>query len=78
VGRYESEVVEVEYLGIPQGSPLLPLLYVFYNADLVEQTINSHGGALGFVDDFNTWVVGSNERETIAAIQSKIIPYVEQ
>jgi hypothetical protein len=53
VGRYESEVVEVEYLGIPSGSPLLPLLYVFYNVDLVESTINSHGGTLGFVDDFN-------------------------
>jgi hypothetical protein len=27
VGRYESEVAEIEYAGIPQGSPLSPLLY---------------------------------------------------
>ena len=53
VGGYESEAREIEYAGIPQGSPLSPLLYIFYNADLVERRIDSRGGALGFVDDFN-------------------------
>ena len=39
--------------GIPQGSPLSPILYLFYNADLVE--IGQNTGALitGFVDDIN-------------------------
>jgi hypothetical protein len=50
VGGFESAVSPIKYAGIPQGSPLSPLLYVFYNADLVEWTINKDGGALGFVD----------------------------
>jgi hypothetical protein len=78
VGGYESDAAEIEYAGIPQGSPLSPLLYVFYNADLVERPINSHGGAIGFVDDFNAWVVGANEEETTAAIQDTILPHAEQ
>jgi hypothetical protein len=32
---------------------LLLLLYVFYNANLVEKKIDRRGGAIGFVDDFN-------------------------
>jgi hypothetical protein len=53
VSRFESEVSPIEYAGIPQGSPLSPLLYVYYNADLVEWKIDKDGGALGFMDDFN-------------------------
>jgi hypothetical protein len=45
VGSYESEVAEIEYAGIPQGLPLSPLLYVFYNADLVEKPIDGQGGS---------------------------------
>ena len=78
VGEYESEVSEIEYAGIPQGSPLSPLLYVFYNANLVEKKIDRRGGAIGFVDDFNAWVVGADESETTATIQREIIPHAER
>jgi hypothetical protein len=53
VGSFESVVSLIKYAGIPQGSPLLLLLYVFYNADLVEWKIDRDGGAIGFIDDFN-------------------------
>lgn len=53
VGEYELEVSEIEYASILQGSLLSPLLYVFYNANLVEKKIDRRGGAIGFVDDFN-------------------------
>jgi hypothetical protein len=77
VGGFESAVSPIKYVGIPQGSPLSPLLYVFYNADLVEWTINKDGGALGFVDDFNAWVVGDDIRQNTKAIQDIIIPHAE-
>jgi len=53
VGRDDSEVAEIDYAGIPQGSPLSPLLYVFYDADLVEGLIGGQGGSIGLVDDFS-------------------------
>ena len=36
LGSFESEARQIESPGIPQGSPLSPLLYVFYNANLVD------------------------------------------
>ena len=78
VGGYESEAREIEYAGIPQGSPLSPLLYIFYNADLVERRIDSRGGALGFVDDFNVWVVGQDEEQNTTVVRETILPHVEQ
>ena len=39
--------------GIPQGSPLSPILFLFYNRELLEWCANPHSGVgcLGFVDD---------------------------
>lgn len=44
--------------GIPQGSPLSPILYLFYNADLIEmcQTENTEG--VGYIDDASILAVG--------------------
>jgi hypothetical protein len=40
--------------GIPQGSPVSPILFLFYNEELV-QKCNDYGraSAIGFVDDIN-------------------------
>jgi hypothetical protein len=54
------------------------VLYIFYNADLVEQQIDGTGGALGFVDDFNAWVVGKDEEQNILAVQESILPHAER
>ena len=78
VGKYESEVKEIDFPGIPQGSPLSPLLYIWYNADLVDRKIDTKGGALGFIDDFNAWVTGTDEEETTRLIQEQIIPHASQ
>ena len=39
--------------GIPQGSPLSLILFLFYNAELLARCANPHDGVgcLGFVDD---------------------------
>lgn len=63
--------------GLPQGSPLSPILYIFFNADLVASVINKSKGTIAFVDDFSAWVTGFSIDSNINQLQSRIIPHVE-
>jgi hypothetical protein len=75
---FESEMQPIAQAGIPQGSPLSPILYIFYNANIVEQPIDKTQGALGFVDDYSPWVVGDDVDQNIQALQTSIIPKAER
>jgi len=44
--------------GIPQGSPLSPILYLFYNADLIEACKTENTEAVGYIDDVSILAVG--------------------
>ena len=45
--------------GIPQGSPLSPILYLFYNADLIEACQSVNTEAVGYIDDAAILAVGT-------------------
>ena len=57
--------------GIPQGSPLSPILYMFYNADLLEETTDNNLDAKGFgyIDDVAITVTGNSDTGNVEVLQ---------
>jgi hypothetical protein len=45
VNGYTSPKRPLVQAGLPQGSPLSPILFLFFNADLVQQRIDNNGGS---------------------------------
>ena len=74
---YQTEVVPLDNAGLAQGSPLSPILFAFFNCDLVDQPVDFHGGASAFIDDYFRWRVGWSAAENLAKIQSEDIPRIE-
>lgn len=64
--------------GLAQGSPLSPILFAFFNADLVDQPVDHHGGASAFIDDYFRWRVGSSAKANLAKIQTEDIPHIKE
>lgn len=67
LGNYISERMEVN-TGIPQGSVLSPILFLFFSADLLDICARSGSSisGLGFVDDTTVITHGSTTDETCA------------
>ncbi|KAJ6437636.1 endonuclease/exonuclease/phosphatase [Purpureocillium lavendulum] len=58
--------------GLPQGSPLSPVPFLFFNADLVQQQIDCYGGSVAFVDDYTAWVTGPTAQSNRVGIEAII------
>ena len=51
--------------GIPQGSPLSPILYLFYNADLIDECNNTtEAMSTGYIDDVAILAWGKTTEQT--------------
>lgn len=63
IDDYISEEYNIE-TGVPQGSPLSPILYIFYNSDLIEQCDSDGTTATGYIDDAAILACGNTTEET--------------
>jgi len=56
--------------GIPQGSPVAPILFVTYLSGIFDEVEAAVPGVLGlsFVDDISWWVEGKNDEEVAAKL----------
>lgn len=72
VNGHVSERQVLAQAGLPQGSPLSPVSFLFFNADLVQRKINARGGSIAFVDDYSAWVTGPSAEANRAGIQTII------
>lgn len=68
----------LEYPGLPQGSTLSPLLFLFFNADLVKSVISKNRGAIAFVDDYSTWITGDSIESNVAKLQAQVVGPLER
>ena len=74
---FETDMEPLENAGLAQGSPLSPILFAFFNSDLVDQPVNFFGGASAYIDDYFRWRVGRTAEENIKKIQEEDIPRIE-
>ncbi|KAI1620185.1 hypothetical protein EDD37DRAFT_188996 [Exophiala viscosa] len=51
--------------GFLRAQPLSHILFLFFNASLIQTPINRTRGAIAFVDDYNAWVVGPSARANV-------------
>ncbi|KJZ68823.1 hypothetical protein HIM_11783 [Hirsutella minnesotensis 3608] len=72
VNGYTSEQQALAQAGLPQGSPLSPVAFLFFNADLVQRRISNNSGSIAFVDDYSAWVTGPTAESNRDGIQSII------
>lgn len=54
------------------GSPLSPILFLFFNAGLVQRKITWNGGSIAFVDDFTAWAASLTAKDNLETIESII------
>ena len=48
----ELKQAELFQAGLPQDSPLLPILFLFFNTNLLQGGYNGRHGSIAFVDDY--------------------------
>jgi hypothetical protein len=74
---YETAVAPLENAGLAQGSPLSPILFAFFNSDLVDQPVDFNGGASAYIDDYFRWRAGRSAEDNVRKIQEEDIPRIE-
>ena len=60
-----------------QGSALAPILFLFFNTDLM-QSAPRNGSSMAFMDDYSAWIIGPSAEENTQIVQDEIVPMLER
>ena len=71
-------VTDLPQSGLPQGSNISPIAFLFFNADLVSSKQNRNEGAIAFVDDYTAWVAGSSAEANTRKLQTTVVERAER
>lgn len=74
VNGESSDQIAIQDARLPQGSPLSPILFLFFIADLVKSVMNKSKGVIAFIDDYTAWVTGSEIESNTELLQKAIVP----
>ena len=68
LSTYSAQTVDT---GIPQGSPISPIFYIFYSSDLIEEgTVpEEHIQTTGYIDDNSTVAISDTAEENITKLE---------
>jgi hypothetical protein len=75
---FETKILPLENAGFAQRFSLSPILFDFFNSDLVDQPVDSNSGASVFINDYFRWRTSSSAEESIRKIQKKDIPWIKK
>ena len=70
-------VNSLSHVGLPQFSPLSPIVYLFFHSNLIYSIINKNKRAITFIDNYTTCVISSNIARNLAMLQIMIVPHLE-
>ena len=75
---FSTEVAPLSFAGLAQGSPLSPILFTFVNSDLVDQVVDTRGGASAYIDDYFRWRVGATAEDNLEKLQTEDLPRISE
>lgn len=78
VDGFSTKVSPLKNPELAQGSPLSPILFTLLNSGLVNQEVDTQGGASAFIDYYFRWRVGKSAEENLRKIQQEDIPRVTE
>jgi hypothetical protein len=75
---FRTEEKPLKHADLTQRFPLLPILFAFLNADLVDQPVDTKGGASAYIDDYFCWRAKPSAETNLKKIQSGDISRIKE
>lgn len=68
-------LISLKYVVLPQDLCFLPILLLYFNADLVQSLINKNKSSVAFIEDYIAWVTRDFSAHNMRNLQSSVIFY---